>query len=58
VRNLDHLKAIAEVIRVWRTQHLDKVEHRWTLAMAELPGSCCPAPRGGGNDCKSRPAHL
>ena len=58
--NLDHIKAIAQPVEVWWTNHSKqkKVECPWALALAELPDYFCPAPRFGGNDCKSCPAHL
>jgi Uri superfamily endonuclease len=56
--NLDHIKAIARPVELWWTHVAEKVECPWAMALAELPGYCCPAPRCGGNDCKSCPAHL
>jgi Uri superfamily endonuclease len=58
--NIDHLKAIARPVELWWT-HNDQgqpVECPWAMALAALPGYCCPAPRCGGNDCKRCPAHL
>jgi len=54
--NLDHHKAIASPKEVWWTEHVETVECRWAMALAGLPGYRCPAPRFGGNDCKSLPS--
>jgi Uri superfamily endonuclease len=56
--NLDHIKTIARPIELWWTHHAEKVECRWAMALAELPGCCCPAPGCGANDCKNCPAHF
>jgi Uri superfamily endonuclease len=54
--NLDHFKAVARPIELWWTH--SKVECRWAMALAELPGYHCPAPGFGSNDCKICPAHF
>ena len=54
------IKAITEPVELWWAHHPDKgdLECRWAMALASLPGVCCPAPRCGANDCKKCPAHL
>lgn len=58
--NVDHLKTIGQPVELWWTNNdrLRPVECAWAMALASLPGYCCPAPRCGGNDCKRCPAHL
>lgn len=56
--NLDHIKAVARPVEVWWTHSVVKVECRWAMALAELPGYRCPAPGCGSNDCKTCPAHF
>jgi Uri superfamily endonuclease len=61
--NIDHLKAIARPVELWwayakEGSHRTQVECPWAMALAGLPGYCCPAPGFGSNDCQSCPAHL
>lgn len=58
--NIDYIKRFAHPVELWWAHHDQQtpIECRWAMALAALPGFCCPVPHFGANDCKRCPAHF
>jgi Uri superfamily endonuclease len=55
--HVDYVRAVTALTAVWWLASPERLEHRWALALAELPGSTIPMARFGASDCRC-PAHL
>ena len=55
--HVDYLRAVTALVAVWWLASPERLEHRWSLALAQATGCIIPMPRFGASDCRC-PAHL